>query len=242
MRREEDGVLVCELSVGDRRHGIHLDRQLGPGRRVIEEREGAVRWSAIATPSTSVTMPGDVGGSREAAELAGSVGVAAQFVIEVVDVDPGRRRPRAIVTTSTADSRHGSSLEWCSYGPTNTTGRGPSLEVASRAVSLSIAAVAPEPQNTTVSSSPPPTAWWMMRRASSRRAVVRRPVADPRYACSRTPAAPAPGSGLRRTSAVRTRWSQRTRRGGGRTAPRDGVSPIVVGTDPLDQALGVGSL
>jgi hypothetical protein len=28
-----------------------------------------------------------------------------------------------ITTTSAIDSRHGSSFEWCSYGPRNTTGR-----------------------------------------------------------------------------------------------------------------------
>ena len=39
---------------------------------------------------------------------------------------PGRRGPSRssrIVTTSAIDSRHGSSLQWCSNGPMNTTGR-----------------------------------------------------------------------------------------------------------------------
>ena len=67
----------------------------------------------------------DVGGSREAAELAGSVGVAAQFVLEVVDVDP------AVGVLRDRDDVHGrlaprQLVGWCSYGPTNTTGRGPS--------------------------------------------------------------------------------------------------------------------
>ena len=48
----------------------------------------------------------------------------------------------------------------------------------STCTSLSIAPVAPEPQNRTTSSSEPPTAWWTMRRASSRSRVVCRPVAD----------------------------------------------------------------
>ena len=109
VRREKDGVLVCELSVGDRRHGIHLDRQIGPGRRVIEEREGAVAMERDRDAVDVGDDARDVGGSREAAELAGSVGVAAQFVIEVVDVDPavgvlrdrddvhGRLAPRQLV-------------------------------------------------------------------------------------------------------------------------------------------------
>ena len=45
-------------------------------------------------------------------------------------------------------------------------------------MSLSIAAVLPEPQNTTTSSAVPLTARWTVRRASSRSAVVCRPVAD----------------------------------------------------------------
>ena len=43
---------------------------------------------------------------------------------------------------------------------------------------LSIAAVAPEPQNSTTSWSEPPTASCTIRRASSRRRIVWRPVAD----------------------------------------------------------------
>jgi hypothetical protein len=80
-----------------------------------------------------------------------------------------------IATTSAADSRHGSSLEWCSYGPTNTTAprRSPSTPM-----SLLTAPVQPEPQNTTRWSSVPPTARWMACRASSRNTVVCRAVAE----------------------------------------------------------------
>ncbi len=35
-----------------------------------------------------------------------------------------------MTTTSAIDSRHGSSLEWCSNGPMNTTGRSPGGIVA----------------------------------------------------------------------------------------------------------------
>jgi hypothetical protein len=96
-----------------------------------------------------------------------------------------------ITTTSAIDSRHGSSFEWCSNGPMNTTGRSPGAiwlrrpYRASRSdgirrfrirTSLSIAEVAPEPQKITTASSSPPTASWMIRRASSRSRVVCRPV------------------------------------------------------------------
>jgi hypothetical protein len=70
-----------------------------------------------------------------------------------------------MATTSAADSRQGRRLEWCSNGPTNTTGRvsaGPAGprggSRSSRPASLNTAAVAPEPQKMTRSSSVPPTA------------------------------------------------------------------------------------
>ena len=100
---------------------------------------------------------------------------------------PSRSSP--MVTTSAIDSRQGSSLEWCSYGPTNTTGRSlggmrsssrprPAGRNPSRPTSLSTAPVAPDPQKMTRSCSPPPTAWWISRRASSRSRVVCQPVPE----------------------------------------------------------------
>jgi hypothetical protein len=96
-----------------------------------------------------------------------------------------------IGTTSAMDSRHGSSLEWCSYGPMKTTGRrsdgirtlswnsSSSTEGIRRPrtpISLSIAPVHPEPAKITTVSSSPPTASRMIPRASSRNRVVCRPV------------------------------------------------------------------
>ena len=84
----------------------------------------------------------------------------------------------AISTTVAIDSRHGSSLEWCSYGPTNTTGRSPigmcsesayrSSRTAGRRIprivmSRSMAPVEPEPAKITACSSEvPPTHVRMM--------------------------------------------------------------------------------
>ena len=48
-------------------------------------------------------------------------------------------RPSAssrMVTTSAIDSRQGSSLLWCSYGPTNTTGRSSSRDVLAEPVAI----------------------------------------------------------------------------------------------------------
>ncbi|GAB3843069.1 hypothetical protein GCM10027610_054860 [Dactylosporangium cerinum] len=98
----------------------------------------------------------------------------------------GSTRPDAsapIRTMSAVLSRQSSSLEWCSYGPTNTTGRAcdcvdqPGDRVRMRN-SLSIALVAPEPQKITACVSSPPTPSSTSRRASSRSWVVRRPVAE----------------------------------------------------------------
>ena len=100
-------------------------------------------------------------------------------------------RSSGIVTTSQIDSRQGSSFEWCSNGPMKTTGRSSrgmwsdSPYRSSRSagmrrlrmpISLSIAAVEPDPQKITTVSSSPPTASRMMRRASSRNRVVCSPV------------------------------------------------------------------
>ena len=85
-------------------------------------------------------------------------------------------------TTSAADSRQGRRLEWCSNGPTSTSGRGPGPAArtpsSSRPTSLATAAVAPDPQKITRSWSVPPTAWWITWRACSRSRVVWRPVPE----------------------------------------------------------------
>ena len=97
----------------------------------------------------------------------------------------------AISTTSATDSSHGSSLEWCSYGPTKITGRlslgmcdesansrssGSEMRKPSRPTSLFTAAVAPEPTKSTTSSLLAFTERCTTRRASSRSSVMIRPV------------------------------------------------------------------
>jgi hypothetical protein len=85
-------------------------------------------------------------------------------------------------TTSAGDSRQGSRLEWCSSGPTNTTGRSPAGPARpssfSRRTSLATVAVAPDPQKMTRSCAVPPTAWWITWRACSRSRVVWCPVPE----------------------------------------------------------------
>jgi hypothetical protein len=90
---------------------------------------------------------------------------------------PSASSPMA--TTSAADSRQGSRLEWCSNGPTSTTGRGrAAVPSPSRPTSLATAPVAPDPVKMTRSWSVPPTASWIAWRACSRSRVVWRPVPE----------------------------------------------------------------
>jgi len=96
-----------------------------------------------------------------------------------------------IVTTSAIDSRQGSSLLWCSYGPMNTTGRcsrgicavkpwarsrSAGIRRLRMPTSLSIAPVVPEPVKMTTASSPQLSESATIARASSRSRVVCRPV------------------------------------------------------------------
>jgi len=98
-----------------------------------------------------------------------------------------------ITTTSAIDSRQGSSLEWCSNGPMNTTGRlsagiwsvkryssssSAGIRMPRMRTILSIALVAPDPVKITTVCSSPPTASRMIARASSLSRVVCSPVPD----------------------------------------------------------------
>ena len=150
----------------------HVDRQVRAGRCVVPERQRTVPVQQRRDGLGVGDDPGDVGGGRERPDLERRRGGAAPT--RGGRDRRGRARPRGSCTTSAPDSRHGSSLEWCSYGPRKTT-----APLRSRArTSLSIAPVVPEPQKITASSSLPLTAAWMIRRASSRSSVVSRPVAD----------------------------------------------------------------
>ena len=66
---------------------------------------------------------GHVARGRERADLAAAGRRTSPARPRAAPGRCGRRRPRGMTTTSAMDSRHGSSLEWCSNGPMNTTGR-----------------------------------------------------------------------------------------------------------------------
>ena len=173
VRRHEDGVLVRELAVLDFRIRVHVDRKVGRGRCGVPTRERAV---PVEQDRDGVGVRDDAGhvrGRREAPDLERACGMtsSAQRRCSRSNLPSASSR---MTTTSAGDSRHGSSLEWCSKGPTKTTGSDAASNRSIR-TSRSIAPVAPEPQKTTTSSTPPPTARWMTPRASSRKSVVCRP-------------------------------------------------------------------
>ena len=87
VRRDEDRVLVGERPVRDVRRRVHVDRQVRAGGGVVPARLRAV---AVQRDRDLVDVghdAGDVRRGREAADLHPAVGVAAQLVLEVLDVD-----------------------------------------------------------------------------------------------------------------------------------------------------------
>ena len=151
------------------------------------------RWSSTETARVSERMPVTL----EAAEKDPMRSGRSAWRTSSRSSWARSMRPSAsswMVTTSAMDSRHGSSLEWCSYGPMNTTGRSAagiwsrspkrSSSSAGRrrpstSTSLWMAPVDPDPAKmTTWSAGSAPTAAAMMARASSRKREVWRPVPD----------------------------------------------------------------
>jgi hypothetical protein len=135
-------------------------------------------------PSTSEMMPVTLEAAEKAPTSSGRPAWRSSSASSPArSTWPFRSSPTA--TTSAADSRQGSRFEWCSNGPTNTTGRAPAglagpagRPSSSSPTSLATAAVAPDPANMTRSWSVPPTAWWITWRACSRSRVVWRPVPE----------------------------------------------------------------
>ena len=174
--REEHRVLVAPRLAG---RAPHLDVDVRRGRGEVPERQRAVPVQQRGDRRRVGDDAGDVATrprtSRSAA--AGRRG-REQLALERRRRRCGRRASSRIATTSAIDSRHGSSLEWCSNGPMNTTGRSSAgsrrelvavLEVGGMRrprmpISLSIAAGrARSRRRSPRSSSSPPTASRMIR-------------------------------------------------------------------------------
>ena len=88
VRREEDGVLVGQLAVLDRRRRVHVDRQVRRGGRIVPERQRAV---AVEQDRDGVDVrddPGHVRRRREGPDLEGAVVVALELVTQVLEVEP----------------------------------------------------------------------------------------------------------------------------------------------------------
>ena len=88
VRRDEDRVLVRERPVRDVRSRVHVDREIGPGGGVVPARLRAVAVQGDRHLVDIGHDPGHVRRGGEAAQLHPPVGVAAQLVLEVLEVDP----------------------------------------------------------------------------------------------------------------------------------------------------------
>ncbi len=93
VRRDEHSVLVGEVPIRDRRRRVHVDREVRSRGRVVEAGEGAMPVKRDGDPVDVAHDAGHVRRGGEAAELDRAVGVAAQFVLEVGEIDSRRRRP-----------------------------------------------------------------------------------------------------------------------------------------------------
>jgi hypothetical protein len=85
---EEDGVLAGEALVGAADGGVHLDAQVRTARGVVPEGESAVTVKDGGHGGGIGDDPRDVRRRREASDLQGSIGEAAQLVAEVVQIEP----------------------------------------------------------------------------------------------------------------------------------------------------------
>ena len=88
VRREEDRVLVGEVAVGTSGAGFMSIGRYGPGGRVVPARRARRGGAARSRPaSTSVTIPVTFDAAEKLPIFSAPVGVAAQLVLEVVEVD-----------------------------------------------------------------------------------------------------------------------------------------------------------
>jgi hypothetical protein len=120
--QDEDRVLTGEVAVLALRRRVHVDRLVRRGRGIVEARERAVTMEGDRDRVDVGDDPGHARGRREAADLRGTLACRRSSCSRCSRSTRPLPSSR-IVTTSAIDSRHGSSFEWCSYGPTKTTGR-----------------------------------------------------------------------------------------------------------------------
>jgi hypothetical protein len=88
MGREEDRILVGEVSIPAARIGIHLDLEIRPGGGVVPQREGAEAVQQHGDRERVGDDPRDVRGGREAADLEPSIGEALELLAELLEVEP----------------------------------------------------------------------------------------------------------------------------------------------------------
>ena len=87
MGRDEHRVLVGEVPIRDRRRRVHVDREVRSRSRVVEAGERAMPVKGDRDPVHVAHDSRHVRRGGEAADLDGAPGVAAQFVLELGEID-----------------------------------------------------------------------------------------------------------------------------------------------------------
>ena len=100
-----------------------VDRQMSPGRGVVPARQGTVAVQQGGEAGDIGDQARHVRRGREGSDPQRSVGVVGQSGLQRQPWSMWPVSSSGTRITSTMDSRHNSSLEWCSNGPTKTTGR-----------------------------------------------------------------------------------------------------------------------
>ena len=122
VRAEEHRVLVASRWCSAAERSISIV-DVRAGGREVPERQRAVAVEQVGDSAGVGDDPGDVGGRRERPDLERPVGVRARELASRPARSMCPSASSGILTTSAIDSRQASSLEWCSKGPMNTTGR-----------------------------------------------------------------------------------------------------------------------
>ena len=136
VRRDEDGVLVRErVCLAERRTVPSRSRHTG--RRPRSPRTTAPRGGGAGSRSRRTSLSTPV--TFDAAENEPIFSGRSSCSLRAASSRATSIRPSwssGITTMSASDSRHGSSLLWCSYGPMNTTGRSRGRDVGTKVVSV----------------------------------------------------------------------------------------------------------
>ena len=123
VRRQEDRVLVVEVGVRrPSRCGAISTSTYGAAAAKSQNDSAPWRCSSTEIARVSDRMPVTFDAAEKLPIFSGRSACSSSAASSAArSIRPSSSS--GITTTSAIDSRHGSSFEWCSYGPMNTTGR-----------------------------------------------------------------------------------------------------------------------